>query len=179
MNSDPPEEKTFILTLESLSTKEAKLTTLSGETVEVEFGDRFSFYLAKDLGRWARRNLGLSGRTDPGEFTQIVWQDRVLSINQPLAVLLPEENRVHQWAQNQCTFCAMPLRNCMHLYVPYKVPTGPFYCCLFCGDQPSWHHGWCCPQNPDSSSYTGPTHADRTSDMYEERMAQARQANVL
>ena len=47
-------------------------------------------HVVKDLGKWARRNLGMRGRTDPGEFTQIIWKGEVLGLNQPLALFMDE-----------------------------------------------------------------------------------------
>ena len=67
----------FILTLLSIDERGAQLTTLAGEEVAVVFDMDPTLAVVKDLGRWARRNLGLRGRTEPGEFTQIVWQNQV------------------------------------------------------------------------------------------------------
>ena len=58
---------------------------MSGMEVEVVFQPsaftRGYEHVVKDLGKWARRNLGMPGRTDPGEFTQIIWKGEVLGLN--------------------------------------------------------------------------------------------------
>ena len=123
----------------------------------------------KDLGRWARRNLGLTGRTEPGVFTRIIWQDQVLGMHQPLALLLEDAHPARKEAMKMCTFCHTLLRE-SGTSGPFMDRRGPFYCCYHCGDQPSWHHGWCCPQNGWSHSYRGPTHADRTRDLMCDRL---------
>ena len=170
MTSEPPIDLNsgatyFILTLLELDKKRALLTTLAGKQVEVTFESCPTLWVAKDLGKWARRNLGMHGRTDPGEFTQIVWKDQVLGLNQPLALLLEEGQEGKERALRNCTFCFQPLREESYTSSPYPMQPAPFPNCYFCEDEPAWHHGWCCPQNAASSMYRGPTHADRTSRM--------------
>ena len=160
----------FILTLQEIDTTRAVLTTLGGEEVTVKFRHHPGRYVAKDLGRWARRGLGLHGRTEPGEFTQILWGSKVLGINQPLAMLLKDAEPGKLEALQVCTFCQGPLRD------DHPIPGGllprnqvdvipPFKYCYFCEDAPAWHHGWCCPQNHQSCMHRGATHKDQTSVM--------------
>lgn len=179
MAEEIPQESTselsyFVLTLQQIDGTRAQLTTMSGKEVEVVFKcspctTGYS-YVAKDLGKWARRNLGMQGRTNPGEFTQIVWKGQVLGLNQPLALLLEEGQEGKESALCNCTFCFKPLREDSYAPAPYPTQPAPFPHCYFCEDKPAWHHGWCCPQNATSSMYRGPTHADRT-----RRMIWARQ----
>ena len=164
MQDDPCESSCpctfFVLTLHVTNRNKAVLSTMAGTEVEVQFPlGRFYTFVAKDLGRWARRNLGLKGRTDPGEFTQILWKDRVLGINQPLTSLLDGEQSSSPQHPLPCTFCQNPLRPKTNA-APYSEAQGPFPYCCFCNDTPAWHHGWCCPQNHNSSMYRGRTHAD-------------------
>ena len=164
-------EAHFVLTLLEIDDQKALLTNLAGREVEVLFRHHLSTIVAKDLGRWARRNLGLRGRTKPGVFTQIIWKGQVLGINQPLATLLEEGQPSREAALRACTFCRNPLRN-DDASSTACGRSSPFYYCYFCGDKPAWHHGWCCPQNPDSPFHTGPTHADRSLDMLWDHMGQ-------
>ena len=150
----------FVLTLAEINHERALLITMAGQEAEVIFQDHPSRYVAKDLGRWARRNLGLKGRTEPGVFTQIIWKGRVLGINQPLVTLLGSDQQEGSAKVDKCTFCQNPLRG--PIWNDTQHQRGPFPYCYFCKDTPSWHHGWCCPQNVASSMYRGPTHADRT-----------------
>ena len=150
---------TFLLTLQEIDSEQATLTTLSGKEVVVRFKANVLSAVVKDLGRWARRNLGLPGRTQPGVFTKIIWKDRALGLNQPLAILV--EGKLQQHANKTCTFCQSPLRKRLDKPGPYGTD-GPYPFCHFCDDSPTWHHGWCCPQNPLSPTYKGLTHADRT-----------------
>ena len=170
MDSAPPQESLnessyFALTLLEIDNKRARLTTMAGKEVEVVFRSSLTAWVVKDLGRWARRNLGLRGRTEPGEFTQIIWKNQVLGINQPLAILLEEGQECNDSALRNCTFCLNPLRILSNEVPPCHGQPAPFPYCYFCEDTPSWHHGWCCPQNATSCMYRGPTHADRTSRM--------------
>ena len=159
IHPENPIGETFLLTLQEIDGAQATLTTLAGEEVTVRFQTNVRSALVKDLGRWARRNLGLPGRTQPGVFTKIIWKDRALGLNQPLAVLV--EGELQQHANKTCTFCQSPLRKGPGKSGPYSTD-GPFPFCNFCDDSPTWHHGWCCPQNPLSPTYKGLTHADRT-----------------
>ncbi len=160
----PFQESHFVLTLLEINTEKALLSTLAGEQVEVDFwtGTWDASSVVKDLGKWARRNLGLRGRTEPGVFTQIIWKDQVLGLNQPLVVLLEDGQPDKEETMRVCTFCRASFRDAVWGSAPFTDRRGPFYFCYFCGDKPSWHHGWCCPQNPASHMYQGPTHADRT-----------------
>ena len=164
-------ETHFVLTLLEIDEHKALLTNIAGREVEVLFRHHLSTIVAKDLGRWARRSLGLRGRTAPGVFTQIIWKGQVLGINQPLATLL-EDGQPSREALRACTFCRNPLRN-DNAPVATCERVAPFYYCYFCGDSPTWHHGWCCPQNPDSMFYKGPTHADRTVEMILDHLGNA------
>ena len=163
MQEDPTEVPCpftfFILTLHEIDKDKARLSTMAGKEVEVHFRGNISTHVAKDLGRWARRNLGLKERTELGEFTQIVWKDQILGINHPLSWLLKEEQSNSPERTIPCTFCQNPL-----VAGPTAASSlaalGPFPFCYFCNDTPAWHHGWCCPQNPGSSMYRGRTHAD-------------------
>ena len=152
----------FILTLLSIDERGAQLSTLAGEEVTVVFDMDPTLAVVKDLGRWARRNLGLRGRTEPGEFTQIIWQNQVLGINQPLAMLLEGDNASQRRTLRNCTFCLKELWGPLEGTSATGEVPAPFPYCFFCEDRPSWHHGWCCPQNVTSCMYRGPTHADRT-----------------
>ena len=163
MTEGVPQEKNasqyFVLTLEEINFERAVLTTLGGQEVEVLFQQRPLTYVAKDLGRWARRNLGLKGRTEPGVFTQIIWQEKILGINHPLMMLIEAQQQIQGVRPPTCTFCQNDLRG------PAGEPShdwGPFNFCYYCKDEPSWHHGWCCPQNVMSATYRGLTHADRS-----------------
>ena len=170
MTSEPPqppqqsshEPSYFVMTLLEIDNERARLTTMAGEEVEVIFESSPTIWVAKDLGRWARRNMGMKARTEPGEFTRIIWKDQVLGINQPLAMLLEKGKYGREWALGHCTFCLNPLRSSHGGVGPYPEPIRPFPHCYFCEDTPAWHHGWCCPQNATSCMYRGPTHADRT-----------------
>ena len=149
----------FLLTLEDINLERAILTTLGGQEVEVRFQQHPLTYVVKDLGRWARRNLGLKGRTEPGVFTQIIWKEKVLGINHPLIMLIETQQQSGVVRTPTCTFCQNELRN------PgdgFTHDLGPFNYCYYCKDEPSWHHGWCCPQNVMSATYRGLTHADRS-----------------
>ena len=165
MAEDCPQEKDtpqyFLLTLLDIDYERALLTTVGGQEVAVFFQERPTTYVAKDLGKWARRNLGLKGRTDPGVFTQIIWKDRILGINHPLVTLIGTHQQNGGAETVACTFCQNPLRDATR--GPAHGPPGPFPYCHYCKDEPSWHHGWCCPQNVMSAMYRGPTHADRSS----------------
>ena len=154
-----PIGEVFLLTLHEIDSEQATLTTLSGKEVTVRFKTNVLSAVVKDLGRWARRNLGLPGRTQPGVFTKIIWKNKALGLNQPLAILL--EGEIQQRANRTCTFCRSPLRKKQDKSGPYGSD-GPYPFCHFCDDSPTWHHGWCCPQNPLSPTYKGLTHADRT-----------------
>ena len=149
----------FVLTLEEISSERAVLTTLGGQEIEVFFQQRPLTYVAKDLGRWARRNLGLKGRTEPGVFTQIIWQGKILGINHPLMMLIDAQHQVEGVRPPTCTFCQNELRSPTEEAVQ---SWDPFNYCYYCKDEPSWHHGWCCPQNVRSATYRGLTHADRS-----------------
>ena len=163
MTEGVPQEKNasqyFVLTLEEINSERAVLTTLGGREVEVLFQQPPLTYVAKDLGRWARRNLGLKGRTEPGVFTQIIWQGNILGINHPLMMLIEAQQQVQGGRPPTCTFCQNELRSSVG-ESPHDL--GPFNYCYYCKDEPSWHHGWCCPQNVMSATYRGPTHADRS-----------------
>ena len=172
MQDDPLESSSpctfFILTLHDIDRHQARLSTMAGAEVQAQFPGSINTFVAKDLGRWARRNLGLKGRTEPGEYTQIIWENRILGINQPLTSLLNEEQASQPQHPLPCTFCQNPLRPRTNT-APYLEAQEPFPYCRFCDDTPAWHHGWCCPQNHNSSMYRGCTHADNT-----ERMIWAR-----
>ena len=181
MDAGIPHESTrelsyFILTLQQIDSTKARLTTMSGMEVEVVFQPnaltRGYEHVVKDLGKWARRNLGMPGRTDPGEFTQIIWKGEVLGLNQPLALFMNEGQddmqEERERALRNCTFCYKPLREDLHEPASYPARPAPFPHCYFCNDRPAWHHGWCCPQNVASMMYRGPTHADRTRHMMSE-----------
>ena len=182
MDAGIPHESTrelsyFILTLQQIDSTKARLTTMSGMEVEVVFQPnaltRGYEHVVKDLGKWARRNLGMPGRTDPGEFTQIIWKGEVLGLNQPLALFMNEGQddmqEERERALRNCTFCFKPLREDLNKPASYPARPAPFPYCFFCNDKPAWHHGWCCPQNATSMMYRGPTHADRTRHMMSAR----------
>ena len=177
----PSFESHFVLTLLEIDARKATLSTLAGKQIEVNFRARHwggkdqmgRLAVVKDLGKWARRKLGLHGRTEPGIFTRILWKDQVLGLNQPLAILLEEGHNLKDKATKYCTFCRALLREETGHSTPYKDRNGPFYFCYYCEDKPSWHHGWCCPQNPASHMYHGPTHADQTLALVRNHMRRA------
>ena len=114
----------FLLTLEDINLERAILTTLGGQEVEVRFQQHPLTYVVKDLGRWARRNLGLKGRTEPGVFTQIIWKEKVLGINHPLIMLIETQQQSGVVKTPECTFCQNELRTpgagCSHGVGPFK-----------------------------------------------------------
>ena len=51
-----------------------------------------------------------------------------------VSVVLRKGTKRHEWYA--CEFCGV------------TSPGIPFASCWYCGDEPSWHHGRCCPRKP-------------------------------
>ena len=130
----------------------------------------------KHLGILARRALGLPGRTPLGVSVRVIMGTKVLGIHQPLGTLMDKQSREYSWANQHCHCCQQGLLGPTFEY-SWANPHGiePFAHCYFCGDSPSWHHGWCCPHNPQSNFYRGPSHTSR----YHDHVRRARRDNTL
>ena len=130
----------------------------------------------KHLGIVARRGLGLPGRTSLGVSVRVLSGTKVLGIHQPLATLMDAQSCEYSWANQHCHCCQQGLLGPTLEYSwanPHCVE--PFAHCYFCGDSPSWHHGWCCPHNPQSDFYRGRSHTSR----YHQHVMRARTDNNL
>ena len=108
----------------------------------------------KLLGKAARRALGRSETTRLGTTVRIVSGTKPLGIHRPLATLLDAQSEHYQWSQAHCHFCGQWLQE-------RGYEQQPFPSCYFCEDAPAWHHGWCCPHNPQSDFYKGEPHVRR------------------
>ena len=130
----------------------------------------------KHLGIVARRGLGLPGRTPLGTSVRILLGTKVLGIHQPLATLMDAQSREYSWASQHCHCCLQGLLGPTYEY-SWANPHGikPFDHCYYCGDSPSWHHGWCCPHNPKSKFYRGSSHTSR----YQEQVRRAKRDNTF
>ena len=152
----------------------------SGRQVEVQFcqdefrnfsrttlavsvnGIFYKHITVQQLGYAARAAVGLPAKTPLHITTRVVWNTRVLPRYQPVISILCADNTMTAHTSRvpggrtgdfwyQCYFCGDSFR--------YEdVYAGPFRNCLFCGDEPAWHHGWCCPCNPESSTNKGFSH---------------------
>ena len=107
-------------------------------------------FMVKDLGLQARSELGLEAYTPTWETTRIKHEGKYLPMHRPVATLCPHSSWYNA-AQHYCTFCLCSLQN-------KRGDLGPFQGCRFCLDSPSWHHGGCCPHNPQSPNWNGPPH---------------------
>ena len=119
----------------------------------------------KQLGILARRALGLPGRTPLEVSVRVIMGTKVLGIHQPLGTLMDQPSCEYSWANQHCHCCQQGLWGPTFEYT-WANPRGigPFANCYFCGDSPSWHHGWCCPHNPQSNFYRGSSHTSRYHD---------------
>ena len=115
----------------------------------------------KDLGMTARLLLGRSPRTPLEITTRVIANDKVLPMWRPLATLIhaPSVHTVPSvsLANSRCHFC----RTIMSPVKDEPFIEGPFQWCFFCGDEPAWHHGWCCPYNWTSEYCKGASHKER------------------
>ncbi len=120
-----------------------------------------TFMTMKQLGILVRRALGLPGVTPLGVSVRILQGNTVLGVHQPLATLMDQRSQEFQRANVRCHFCHLELSVSTW---QSECLSGPFASCYFCEDKPSWHHGWCCPHNPDSHRYRGRAHTTRYRD---------------
>ena len=173
-----PNQRQFILTLEEVNRTGAVLSSEEGTVVRVPLafvGLRPSREIrhtilkanywgevltAKHLGIYARRCLGMPGRTPLHTTTRIVWQGTPLHVHRPIATLLDETTEEFQIANTHCLYCKQRLQH------DDPQQSGPFRSCYFCFDSPSWHHGECCPFNPGSKHYHGRSHFQRFEEAY-------------
>ena len=107
-------------------------------------------FTVKDLGIHARILMGLAGYTPIWQTMRIVHQGNYLPMHRPVVTLSPRAEW-HEVASHYCTFCYYSLQN-------KHGRLGPFEECWFCLDSPTWHHGYCCPHNPESSEWNGIPH---------------------
>ena len=121
-----------------------------GSSRDGELSEFQAKFTVKDLGIQARISMGLAGYTPIWQTTRIVHQGEYLPMHQPVVTLCPgaKWNKV---ASHYCTFCHSSLRN-------RQGRLGPFESCWFCMDSPTWHHGHCCPHNPESREWNGTPH---------------------
>ena len=166
-------QKHYVLNLEEVTRTSAVLANLQGDVIRIPIafvGFQPSSYIrqtmlahsywgetltAKQLGIFARRALGLTGRTPLDTTTRIIWQEQALHVHRPIGTLLPESSEEFQMSNRHCMFCKQLLtRN-------NTTEVGPYRYCSFCQDSPSWHHGCCCPFNPRSKYSHGLSHTQR------------------
>ena len=136
-----------------LVTPQGRQVTVRAPPGHPRFRVLFEFqwqFLVKDLGLQARCELGLEAYTPTWETTRIKHEGRYLPMHRPVATLCPHSSWYNA-ALNYCTFCLCSLQN-------KKGDLGPFQGCWFCLDSPAWHHGGCCPHNPQSPNWNGPPH---------------------
>ena len=163
----------FVLTLEEVNRTGAVLSTQDGTVVRVPLAfvglrpsseirrtvlrDNYwgEVLTAKHLGIYARRGLGLPGRTPLHTSTRILWQGAPLHVHRPIATLLEVQSEEFQIANTHCLYCKQQLQH------DDPRHSGPFHTCYFCYDTPAWHHGECCPFNPGSKHFHGRSHTQR------------------
>jgi len=190
-----PPQKIYVLNLEEVNQEEVLLSTVEGTEVRVpvvwkahglrlyggavdkEFilrnhdPERImhdgAIMTMKHLGVAARRGLGLPGKTPLGVSVRVLSGIKVLGTHQPLATLMDAQSSEYIWANENCHCCQLGLQGPAW---PPGVHQEPFANCYFCEDSPSWHHGWCCPHNPESDFYRGLSHRRR----YQEYVRRAR-----
>ncbi len=170
VQAEPPPQKCFVITLVTIGLKQAELTLMDGTEVIIHFkaGKETSTVkrplvsldiTVQTLGKACRLAAGLPPRTPPDVTVRITWQGKVLPQFQPLRTLLPPDlvEYMHEVRggtlprRHICSFCKEPLWE-------HSSEACPFANCFFCGDEPAYHHGWCCPHNRDSLLYEGPSH---------------------
>ena len=173
----PPPQDTFLLELSHINTEQAILTTLDGKEANVSLKFQLEDLLnpvlqigpppypacalhVKDLGRLARGTLGMNPTTPLYLTTRITYHGNVLPMHRPLATLLDSSSAHHQRAHQFCHFCGESMRGCIQEGSATRA-RGPYEECWFCLDQPSWHHGRCCPHNPESEFCDGTPHHER------------------
>ena len=154
------EQEVFELQLITVEPTWAVLVTPKGEVLTIEppcWGagkqcpPEFSWrFLIKDLGILARLHMGLSGYTEPWRTTRVVHEGEYMPMHLPVAALCPKADWCRA-ARLYCTFCGLGLRN-------NRGKLGAFKVCWFCKDQPTTHHGACCPHNPVSKEWNGMPH---------------------
>ena len=171
----PPPQQIYVLSLSSISQTEAVLTTLEGKEARIALdftGDTpFSHATSdvqptayqglqmtvKDLGKLARRKLGLDPITPLHVSARILFGSQVLPMHRPIATLLEPNSLPFLQAYRHCHYW----QGAMFLFPSDPANFGPFENCPFCGDAPAWHHRCCCPHNPVSVFCRGPPHGER------------------
>ncbi len=171
-----PSQKIFILNIIEVNRHKVVISTMDGVEVQLPLvwrGHTFpilpqdhreqgfhegTLMTMKQLGIVVRRALGLPGVTPLGVSVRILYGDTTLGVHQPLATIMDKQSQEFQRANVRCHFCHLELSVPSW---PSECLPGPFASCYFCEDKPSWHHGWCCPHNPDSHRYRGRSHTTR------------------
>ena len=191
---EPPPQQIFLLELVDIDETHARLSALDGKEVRVAL--RFQMQdlcilmdpvldseqspypgvalHVKDLGKLARKEMGLPPSTPLFMSTRVVYEGNVLPMHRPLATLLASDSPFYHMAQRCCHFCRRPLRGNRRGGEPL-VTAGPYNQCLFCEDTPAWHHGACCPHNEAAPYCQGMPHASRYRRHWRSHLATLRQ----
>ena len=174
---EPPPQQIFALHLQEIDESHALLYTLDGKEVEVGLSFRVQDLCdhaleiwrrpypgcalhVKDLGKLARKEMGLDPTTPLHISTRIIYNGEVLPMHRPLSTLLDKDSTYYHMAQICCHFCRGPLRGNRRGGDPL-ITAGPYAHCFFCQDSPAWHHGACCPHNEAAPYCDGMPHTSR------------------
>ena len=175
---EPPPQEVFVINLLRITHWGAVVATLQGQEAEIPLtfigNSRILDGLTspqephngllmtvKDFGRIARQTLGLDPVTPLQVTTRVVYENQVLPMHRPMSTLLEADTALLRQAAQCCHFCRKPLHLHSRAGASASLDSGPRQHCLYCLDEPAWHHGDCCPCNPVSVYCDGKPHFER------------------